>query len=427
MESQSEKLVDPGNFDDFSDEDLKSETESAEDTSKYGYDSTEDDIKPEKISWFRKLRRLIVIEPYYMLFVISGFPSYTLKQQYFYYAVGQSMGIDTNNLTSSIENETCGVELNDTSYQQRERVQAQSANLSMYIELATFLPSMISMLLYGAYSDKIGRKLLFILPPIGSIIDVLLQMAIIYFELPVWVFFFSRIGSVFFGDHSLVFIAMYSYIADTVPPHKRAIRMIIIDVIGRFLGGFVQLGIGYWIKESYFWPYVYIGVGFFLSTLYAIFLIPETVQRNPLSKFKFSDVKKAFTLYITDDGSNRRWKLQLLTMSLMVEILFIAMSVDTLFEMNAPLCWNSVMIGYYGAARDTIAAIGGVAGVFLKRCLADHWLAFIGKITYTAEMLYMSMVRTTLMMYFGKYRGHFWCTLVSTSHIMQIGKCRPRS
>ena len=404
MESQTEKLVDTSNFDDFSDEDLKSETESTEDTSKYGHDSMEDDIKTKKISWFRKLRCSIVIEPYYMLFVVSEFPRYTLLQQYFYYAVGQSMGIDTNNLTSSIENETCGVEPNDTSYQQRELVQAQSAKLSMYVELVVFLPAIISKLLYGAYSDKIGRKLLFILPPIGLIIDILFQMAIIYFELPVWVFFFAATGTIIFGDHTMVFMAMYSYIADTVPPQKRAIRMVIITVISNFLVGFVQLGIGYWISESYFWPYVYMGAGFFLCILYAIFLIPETVQRNPLAKFKLSDVKKAFTLYTTDNSSNRRWKLQLLTVSLLIESMSMAMSVESLFEMNAPLCWNSVMIGYYGAVKDTISAIGGIAGVFLKRCMADHWLAFIGKITFSAEMLYMSLVQTTLMMYFGKCR-----------------------
>jgi MFS family permease len=357
---------------------------------------------PKSESFCQKMRRLVVIEPYYMLFIVAGYPSYSLREQYFYYAVGQSMGINTNNLSGNV-NETCGSSLNDTAYTNREAVQQRAAELNMYIELAVFLPSVISMLLYGAYSDKLGRKLLFILPPIGCCIDVAIQMCIIFFKLPVYVFYAATIGTILFGSSSLVYIAIYSYIADTVPPDGRATRMIIIDVIGKFLGGFVQLGLGYWIKESYFWPYCFVGGCYILSMLYGIFLIPETVQRDPMAKFNVRDVGRAFQLYVKDNGSRRRWKLWVLTLSLMVEILFLmAFGVFTLFEMNAPLCWNSVMIGYYGAARDTVEAVGGVVGMFFKRCMADHWMALLGKVTFTTELLYLAFVQTTLMMYFGK-------------------------
>ena len=42
----------------------------------------------ENETLFHKLRRLIVVEPYFMLYVIASYPSYGLSQQYFYHAVG---------------------------------------------------------------------------------------------------------------------------------------------------------------------------------------------------------------------------------------------------------------------------------------------------------------------------------------------------
>ena len=88
----------------------------------------------------------------------------------------------------------------------------------------------------------------------------------------------------------MVYIAIYSYIADTVSPENKAVRMIIIDVIGRGLGGFAHLGIGDWIKESYFWPYAFVFGCNFLAALYAFFLIPESLHTVQQSNFKLRDI-----------------------------------------------------------------------------------------------------------------------------------------
>ena len=308
-------------------------------------------------------RRLIIIEPLLILYTIASYPSMTIHQQYFYIAVGKSMGIDVNHLDTSTGNNSCGTEPNDTAYRLREKVQAESAHFSLYIELALFIPGILAMLIYGAYSDKLGRKLLFILPPIGSIVDAVIHMAIIYFDLSIYWFFISFIGGIIFGGYSLIYIGCYSYIADTVPPKQRAFRMTMIDVVVRFLGGFTALGIGYWIRASgYFWPYLFVIGGNAIALLYGIFFIPETVQKSRTAKFQFKDIINSFKLYIVDDGTKRRWKLQVLTLSYMVEIIFMMGGIFTLFEMNAPLCWDSVFIGYYSATSDTIRAFGGLAG-----------------------------------------------------------------
>ena len=345
-------------------------------------------------------QRFLAVEIYLVLFVLAGYPSYPLKEQYFYYAVGKSMDIDVRNL-SYHGNETCGVYPNDTAYQEREQVQAKTAEISMYIQLAYFIPAMLSMLIYGGYSDKIGRRLLFILPPLGCAMEAGLTMAIIHFELPLWTFYISPVFNVFFGGPSVVYTAIYSYIADTTLWNKRVIRMIIIDMLRGLLGGFVQLAIGYWIRKSYFYPYCLVIGVYFLTFFYALFVIPESLfQQSPARLLK--DMCKAIALYVKDNGRKRRWKLWILQLAMIVEILFMSTSVFTLYEMNNPLCWDSVFIGYYGAIVNTVKAVGGIPGALMRRYMEDHWLALLGKLSMAVEFMYLAFVETSLMMYFGE-------------------------
>ena len=78
-------------------------------------------------------------------------------------------------------------------------------------------------------------------------------------------------------------------------------------------------------------------------------------------------------------------------------------SITTLFEMNAPLCWDSVKIGYYGVIRDIIPCIFLViSALVLKRFVPIEWQAVIGLTSDFARNLYFPFVTTTIMMYFGK-------------------------
>ena len=52
------------------------------------------------------------------------------------------------------------------------QVQRANTNLNIYISIAELIPSLVVVLAYGAYSDRMGRRLLFIVPCVGSIIQV---------------------------------------------------------------------------------------------------------------------------------------------------------------------------------------------------------------------------------------------------------------
>ena len=201
----------------------------------------------------------------------------------------------------------------------------------------------------------------------------------------------------------MVYIAIYSYIADTVSAENKAVRMIVIEIIGALLGGFALLGIGYLIADSYFWSFVFVFGFNFLAAVYAYFLIPESVQVSQDASFNVKDISRAFKVYFVDDSSKRRWKIQLLTVSLMVELVVVSEDLVTLFLMNAPLCWDSVLIGYFGAVSQTIGAAGGICGALLKKYLTDQWMVVLGIVSFVAEMVYTAFVQSTIMMYFGEW------------------------
>ena len=101
-------------------------------------------------------------------------------------------------------------------------------------------------------------------------------------------------------------------------------------------------------------------------------------------------------------------KINLLLLTYFIADLISSSSVMTLFELNTPLCWSSVLIGYFGAASDVIKCIAMVVAAFvLKRWFSEKWLAVLGLFSCVCFDVYVVFVVLTLMMFFCKYFSHF--------------------
>ena len=131
----------------------------------------------------------------------------SIRSQYMYQKVAEYMNVtlDTSN-TDTNATDHCKVNDSDPHYILQQEVQAETANWSMYISLAHFLPSLIMTVFYGVYSDNLGRRITFILPPIGSICSTLVTMAMLTFDLPIQFFFLEVVEYLFGGK------CIYSYL-----------------------------------------------------------------------------------------------------------------------------------------------------------------------------------------------------------------------
>ncbi|XP_021533937.1 solute carrier family 46 member 3 isoform X2 [Neomonachus schauinslandi] len=70
-----------------------------------------------------------------------------------------------------------------------------------------------------------------------------------------------------------------------------------------------------------------------------------------------------------------------------------------LYELDSPLCWNEVFIGY-GSALGSVTFFSSFLGIWLfSYCMEDIHMAFIGISTTMAGMVMTAFAKTTLMMF----------------------------
>ena len=293
--------------------------------------------------------RLLIVEPAILLYAFVGLPMMTVFNQYFLRSVGNQMGINYDHLNGST-NVTCGTSPNNTAFLQREAVQAEAARWHLFLKLAKFIPSVMSMVIFGAISDRMGRRLCFILPPIGSIWSTVLYLCTIHFNLPFQVFFLSAVEDCF-GSKPLISIGALAYLADTVDKRWLTVRFTVVEVVYYLSGGLGEVGAGYLVKfAGYFWSLVFVLCGKVATLLYAIFFIPETIskyeQKCMHEQSDLAPIKKAvncksllagFWLYTIDDRKRRRWKIWFLSGIYFLSDFLVLNGISRLYQQNAPL------------------------------------------------------------------------------------------
>lgn len=105
------------------------------------------------------------------------------------------------------------------------QVQAETAHFQIAQSLCSTVPSLIVCLIYGSWSDQVGRKPLVIIGMIGGFIDSICVFLTMVLNLPLWFVlvgsFFDGLGGYFTG----LILAVMAYVADTASKEDRALRL----------------------------------------------------------------------------------------------------------------------------------------------------------------------------------------------------------
>ena len=271
---------------------------------------------------------------------------------------------------------------------------AESAKWTMYKSLLIFLPGFLCPIIAGSLGDIYGRRLLFIIPCIGSILSVGVFMVIIHFDLPLWVLLIAHLINSCFGVGGVIFTGVCAFIADTVPPRKRAWRIACVDFVSLTNAAIANLFVGYWIRaQGFFNPLIFVLCGKSLSLLYAIFLVPETLKRDEVQRRPRLTLKnsvRAVNLCLYDNGTGRRWKLNILFATFAVARLVTTMSVMTLYQMNNPLCWGSVEIAYFALINVLVQCFV----MLIMSAVPDRWMSAEVKVVLSRASLVGSSLCT---------------------------------
>ena len=337
----------------------------------------------------------------YSLYLAAAWP---LTEQYIYAEVS-----NRNNFTDEVKQALNCSFTNKSSpeFQLKQFVQSQATSYMIYQNVALLFPSFFVTIFLGGYSDKAGRKFAMIYPCIGALIRCIFCIIIIQLNLSLTWFFVASVMEGCFGGSAMFLMAAFSYITDITTEKNRSFRIVLLEsCLGLGIAS-SQLALGYVIKSlGYMWPFVILGSLAFLDIIYITFCVPETViPLDPVPLLRKEHILGTFHLYFKDDGKSRRWKLWV-TLAI---VFFCGLpelgSADTknyhLFD--TPLCWDSVLLGKFGAYSYAVIRLGGVlAAKFLQQYIGDIGLVMLGAIFGCNYYGLFSVATSTTVVFLGE-------------------------
>ncbi|NXU60530.1 S46A3 protein, partial [Horornis vulcanius] len=183
----------------------------------------------------------------------------------------------------------------------------------------------------------------------------------------------------------------------------------LMDLIFGVVSGLAGLSSGYFLRGIGFaWTFVIASLLHVINIIYIVFFLEDTasvsqfqheapVSWKELLRETFSGV---YLLFKTAPYKKRILIIVLLfTFMTYLFTLLGGSSLFTLYELDEPLCWNEVYIGY-GAAAFTSVSLTSFLGVYLfSKCLKDIYIVFIGMFSYIGGMIMAAFAKTTLLMF----------------------------
>ena len=352
----------------------------------------------------RKINRAITVEPLLVLYFMAFAPSIPLYEQYVYQQISERHNFTIEKNGTSV----CYIDTNSTEYQREQIVQSQSSHWLTYFSVASIIPTTLVMVLVGPYTDQRGRKIAMYAALLGAIGKLILTTIIVGLHLPFEVILVGCVIDGLSGGIVACTMACFAYIADIMTVRRRAIRIYLLEVAIRIGVILSDVGIGYAIKlVGYFYPFLILLSFNVLNLLYTHFAVEESIiKKDNIKFFTTKHVKKTLLLYTKDDDTNRRWKIGVV----MVILLLICCidlgnaDIQTYKLLKTPLCFTSVLVGYFTAINYAIKMCIGV--VFLKltfRYLKEVYIIILSCSSAAAFNFIFPFATTRLFAFLCKY------------------------
>ena len=388
-----------------------------------------------------KPNRTVIVEPIALLIGLCVMPTAMLSQFYIvaYYTEHLSNGtiVNSSHHNGNHRSESlCDVNKSDPVFVFGEEVQRRATNFSLILGLCSLIPALFVTMFIGAYSDKAGRRYAIIPPIAGCTLRAISHVVVIGLKLPVEYLVIGAVMEGIGGYYHTMLLGCFAYISDIVPADRRSLRITILETCVIIPAVFTPLGFGYWMKHGGFLaPFLAVLALSVIILVYAIFFVPETVLRNPEAKlFSTKHIKNTMLLFTKDDDTRRRWKLCFLLCAVFVcGVAKVGHCVDTLFEMNRPLCWTRDIIGYFLSAKVAVVGAGAVLSMrLLKCCMHDGGIALTSGLMGVVGSAYTAFVQNSAMMYISKCNITYYISTFTNRqsgrrifiyHIRHNGKC----
>uniref|UniRef100_A0A673HEV9 Solute carrier family 46 member 3 n=1 Tax=Sinocyclocheilus rhinocerous TaxID=307959 RepID=A0A673HEV9_9TELE len=254
-----------------------------------------------------------------------------------------------------------------------QAVQKETSIFLLKSELCFLIPSLISALLLVSYSDYCGRKVAIVPPLVGDTLFALCYVLVSRFSFSLNYLLAASFLSGLMGGPTTLIGGCFAYVADLCGEDlegQKTVRMARLDMILGVLTGLASLCTGFYIKAAGFtWPFLTAVFLHLINLFYVLVVLKESlVLPNPSLSSSSHSASEAPRLNQSQALAARLQG---------VYLLFGGMSIFILYELNTPLCWSEVFVGY-GSALSTAIYLVSFAGVaLLSRYLPDAYIILL--------------------------------------------------
>ncbi|CAF1057093.1 unnamed protein product [Rotaria sordida] len=282
--------------------------------------------------------------------------------------------------------------------------QEQSADLFFWTNLCSSCPLIIMTYILGLYTPKLGQRFVLILPMIGTLIQFIIWLAIIYFHLPDYWWYIAAV---------IVGFVLTLIITETTNEDDLSSRSVRLGALQTGVSAIGTFAIGYYIDWRGFTDLCWIGLGLeLISILIVIFIFKSinsnqneriplliSINENEFKELSTNTCNKFFQVCKVFHFNKRRTSTKSISLLLtLFSNIFYTLASSTFapflwFLLNAPFCWTSKNIGNYSALAAISYAILSLLGMQALThagandaiiCLISHifflissmWLAF---------------------------------------------------
>lgn len=328
------------------------------------------------------------------------------EPQYAYYAIQKQQNITS--ILSNSHQSLCETNKSATRFKQQQEIQSETATWHAYCHLASSLPALIMALLVGSWSDKMGRKFALWIPTSGLLFKAAFMSIAMKMEWNIYIFIIPFVVEGFCGTYISLISAAYSFAADLTKLGKtRTFGIVLIEItlgVGVTIG---NIGSGYIIKHIGFLNGAILVSGVAIFSGILIFFLPESIQSSQKQNFSSISqkqyIRNAIEFY-TKKGP-LRWKFLLLATVFAFSALpnIGRVNVQTLYVMNSPFCWNSVLIGWFGSSRAFIQMVVGLGiSRLLLKYMSERTLCIVGTISAIFYYLLQAFAINDIMIFLSK-------------------------
>ncbi|XP_042315697.1 solute carrier family 46 member 3 [Sceloporus undulatus] len=351
------------------------------------------------------MKKILVVEPVIFIYTLAYSLSSPLAQQYLYRRLWEE---STNSTFTDGDNIShCGVNQSDPIYLKQKEIQENASLLAMKMGLSGAVPSILMAFVLVANGERCGRKISLFLPLVGNLIYNIFYSIMSSYSLPLVLLYPLTFLDGLFGSMATFLGGAFSYTVDLCKTQKqKMIRIAVVDLIFGLTSGLGGLTSGYILKGIGFtWTFAALSLLQVVNILYVSCCLGDTIQVPEYHPQSLKEgLKETFSgVYMLFKSSpcKKRISIILLLCTFMTYLftMFGGTSLYTLYELNSPLCWNAIYIGY-GSAVSTLFSLTGFLGlVLIARYLKDIYIVYSGILSYVVGTVLAAFATTTLLMF----------------------------